>query len=79
MPIQWLLLELTFTNSSSLHTSTCDIRVTTMIRDSQAKIIESDYAGLAIFPNDKPFNYQRGSSNWEVGVDGLFCRGVTTI
>ena len=79
VPIQWMLLELSFTNSSSLYTSSCDIRVTTMSQDYGALISQTDFSGIAIFPNTKPFSAQLGSTNWEIGVDGLFCKGITTI
>lgn len=79
VPINFLLLELTFINSSSLYTSSCDFRITTTSPYNSATISETDYSGFVIFPNDKVGYTLYGPANWEVGVDGLFCRGTTTI
>ena len=77
--ISLLILEAKFSNSSSLHTSTCDIRVTTGISYSGSATTETDFSAFAIFPNSLSYASMQSTTNWEAGVDGLFCRAVTVV
>ena len=50
--ISYLMIELSFTNSSSLQTSSCDIWATMLSYVAGASTYETDFLGFVIFPND---------------------------
>ena len=55
------------------------MRVTTGISYTGSVTTETDFSAFAIFPNSLSYTNMISTTNWEVGVDGLFCRGVTVV